>query len=291
MSDVMMLAQKKRIDKLTFPCIAFEKLDGVPAVFGDDTDYSPVSRQGKPLPAVQWMQPLMKKLLAGTGRTVIGELWIPGKPFKEISGLARQHEPAADLGFYAFDCYRVPFGETYKERLKFLRELFRAGCMRMPNCHPVFKEEDIDTAYAILKAKSQAFEYEGTVLRNLDAPFELTRSWSMQKDVRDPVVDLKVVRLERASANKSMKFMGSAYKAGEELPCVGALVCSDAHGKEFTVGPGTLTHEERYSMNRNPEQYIGRIAVVKHKKDSTYSGLRQPTFQRWHEDKTVPDEV
>ena len=85
-------------------------------------------------------------------------------------------------------------------------------------------------------------------------------------------------------------------KNSEPLGMVGSLIAM-YKGKPVGVGPGKLSHEERRDLWKEymavVSRYIitpPRIAQVKVKRDPSYSGLRQPTFQHWRDDQTEPNE-
>lgn len=67
-----------------------------------------LSRDGKPVKSMDHMyEDILKRWPSiadiGGGVCFIGEAWIPGKPFKEISGMFRRHSPQTALNFAVFD--------------------------------------------------------------------------------------------------------------------------------------------------------------------------------------------
>lgn len=88
-----------------------------------------------------------------------------------------------------------------------------------------------------------------------------------------------------------MELFEAIDEHGVNKGMVGSLLCVDRGGNTFVVSAGKATHDERRYWFENPESIVRRIIVTKHKGDTTYKELREPTFQHIHEDKEEPDYV
>jgi ATP-dependent DNA ligase len=112
------------------------------------------------------------------------------------------------------------------------------------------------------------------------------RCWGTQKLKGEPTIDLRVVGFEEAVS-----------EAGEPKGMVGRinveLARADGTVEIVGVGPGKLTHEERFHLwrtrNSTKVEDMNLIAEIKYMPDATYGKLRQPTFQQWRPDKTEAD--
>jgi len=272
-------------DGLLYPVHVTEKLDGVACKFTmTDGIVNAISRSGKMNPvSVQHICDFLASRLY-EGCSLIGELYIPGKPFKAISGLVRQYEDAPELQLYIYD-----FVEPATETFPFAERMHRAKDLLCipPVDSPVYfmlswtvfdHHQLMSTINHILGGKN----VEGVVIREQFGKnsryAEGKRSKGMLKYKPKPTVDLPVVYFEEAHSKDGVPLgmvgrIGILYK-GEEIGC----------------GPGKLTHTERKEIWVHPENYIKKIAEVEYMRDDSYTALRQPTFQRWRDDKLTTNE-
>lgn len=278
--------------KAVFPCLVSIKLDGVPIRIDIGADYKVTvqSRQGKPVPSVEHMVRAWVDTLKYSGdftppMTFIGELMQEDifAPFKDTSGLARQHEPTNDLNLWLFD-WCGPLGMTYVDRVRTLRKHLPKGMKVRLVEFLVFHSHD-ELMAGLDELLKQNPKAEGFVARDPKDGFEPgKRSWGYLKVLPEPTIDLRIVGFEEAIS-----------KDGEPLGMVGRLI-AEYKGGQIGIGPGKLTHDERRSLwMKYIDNDIGvhmphwGIAQIKYKPDDSYDALRQPTFQHWRDDKDVPD--
>lgn len=302
MSDeVLMLAKKFDIKKCTFPVVATEKLDGVAADFYGtyEGDIEVRSRQDKPILSVAHIQEWLKHRLPPTHH-LICELYIPGVPFKDVSGMVRKQENNPAIQAHVYDYYMVG-GEhlTYKARMNIMAENIGSDVLEDPNspvrlipghyCHVA----DNLRAY-IEKFSQEKPNAEGLVIRDLTGPnsgYKFGRSWGMQKLKNQGTVDLEIHSFEEA-----------IDKDGNPKGMVGRInvlyhTGASSDGKnEYTdyeiigAGPGKMSHAERTKVWKNQKDYIGRIAEISYMPDPAYNALREPRFYRWRDDKSEPSQ-
>lgn len=283
-------------EKLNYPVLMSEKLDGVPVavtitVAEDGTPALPATiktRQGEDCPAAFSIvaEYVTKNLpffagCAGT-HTLVGELYQTGNPhapFKDTSGIARRRVDAGNaLSLGIFDYFWDRGDIRYYDRM--MHWYINSATTRYVYgivARTVYSEAELNEYFAeFMKANPKA---EGMVARSCDDTFNPgKRSWGYQKMLYDPTIDLHIVGFEEAKDGKT----------GEGKGMVGRLVARYKGGK-IGIGPGKLTHAERTELMRSWPMWQGRIAQIKYKTDDSYDALRQPTFQHWRYDKSTAD--
>lgn len=304
--DIMILAKdvdyKKMVGKV---CYLSEKIDGIPGIF--EKGKPTLSRSGNEILSIPHITEIVQWYLKGDlSPVIVGELYIPGKHFKDSGGIIRRQEPQPNEGIRLriWDAYfPEEMGLTYQQRMTkaspWIKALLRdmSGLFEMApsywaipaNIHEA-KEAVLEYfAELILTAEEKDLPRpEGVMIRTHDEPYKMGRSWGMMRYVEKPTLDLKVVAFEEATANKKMTFMGEEYIKGQGLGAIGKIFVQ--YGDEaIGVGPGCMTHQERRDYFQNPEKLIGKIIKVQYKHDDSYKALRQPTFVCIHHDKTTPD--
>lgn len=280
-----------------------EKLDGVPATISWDEsgmNVKAVSRQDKPILSINHILKQMQQLLDISDDTEIsGELYIKGKPFKDIGGLVRKQETnenTEQLEFWIFP--------EFADKLD-LDDLHDGADRRYPHIN-IIPQDTMTGNHIICQIKdgkwkpSQHFHdfyenerinsendpfFEGYIARKVGTPWlKGKRSNDYLKLIEDPTLDLKVIGFNEAED-----------KEGKALGRVGSFICEWGKGETCNVGAGKLSHSEaKFIWNRHIEQpqlldYSDLIIEVKYKRDPSYTVPRQPTFQSWRDDKDEYD--
>jgi ATP-dependent DNA ligase len=287
------LAKKFEPSKITFPAFLSQKHDGVPVKiivnrkFGSSLCISAVTRQNKPVPSIDNYLRLLaasleQKNILCDGKTYTFVAEVTHETlinFKDVSGVVRKQSPQNNLIFNVFD-FDTGEGEMFKDRIKQLKQII----MLLPDWFKMCPQEMVfdqdDLAEHIARMLNHNPLWEGLILRSGEAKFKPgTRHWDYQKIVIDPTIDLRIVRLDEA-----------IDKDGKPKGMVGALI-AEYNGKEIGIGPGKLTHKERYDLWRDymrarpMRDFPNKIATIKYKRDPSYDALRQPTFQHWRPEK------
>jgi hypothetical protein len=300
--DIMILAKdvdfKRMVGKI---CYLSEKIDGIPAIF--EKGKPTLSRGGNEILSILHITEIVQWYLkSDLAPVIVGELYIPGKPFKVSGGIIRRQTPQPEEGIklYIWDAYFPnEMNLTYQQRMlqanPWLQALLRdqSRLFEMAPAYWTIPKTAEDAEKTVLRyfeemVKDRPYRPEGVIIRPYDEPYKLGRSWGLMRYVEKPTIDLKVVGFEEATANKDMTFLGERYSKGDGLRAVGKIFV-EYGGETIGVGPGCMTHHERRDYFLNPDKLIGKIIKVQYKKDESYKALRQPTFVCIHHDKTTPD--
>jgi ATP-dependent DNA ligase len=292
--------------RMEWPALHMQKIDGVPVrMTKTGGKIKSVTRQNEPVKSVAHIERFADFLLL-EGETVVMEMYIAGKPFKEISGLVRKGQPCTTLIGYVFD-FDNGKGWPYNDRLMYFTDRRRkaldwadgekAVIQMIPHtvCDHV---EAADAAHeALMFANPKA---EGSVLHSVHKKFQPgKRLWTTQKLKPIPTIDLLVVGFEEAISAETGLGLGMVGRVNAEFNKT-LLLNNTRTGEQLAlaqevigIGPGALTHTERKELWRmwKKGQYAPRIAEIKYMRDDSYDALRQPTFKCWRDDKKEPDGV
>lgn len=289
--------------KLQYPVGAQQKLDGVPVRWKNIGGHIvPLSRQGEVFKSLGHMVEHVRPILLAVGGSFTGELYIPGRPFKEISGIARRAELGSQLGCYVFDfdilnTPSLAWASRHRQFANALGTYLGAAGLSQGDCPiklmPTVVCQDANGVQSAWDVVRQAYaKAEGMVLHSLCKPYQPgKRVWTTQKLKPEPTIDLRIVRVVEATSNETK--MGRPK--GTPLGMVGRLEAEftgpDGNTEIIGIGPGSLTHPQRRALwlERDYIRSVGRIAEIKYMRDDTYTALRQPTFVRWRDDKSEPN--
>lgn len=291
MSDeaIMLAKTYKKHKDLLLPVTVTEKLDGVPGNFfvprkSNSGDVLVKSRQNEEILSVPHIQKALKRALP-KGAHVVGELYISGMDFKDISGIVRRQTPDEDtakLRLYIFDYYvegqeHVEFYHRMAEcvdNLYFLTEGDDPLVRLIPGLY-VDSVEVFDEAMA--KFKKDRPDAEGVVIRALfgdKSGYKAGwRSPGMLKLKVTETIDLPIVSIEEA-VDKDGALKGMVGRINVEYK-----------GQTIGVGPGKMKHKDRIEVFQNKEAYTGKMIEIAYMPDDSYDALREPRFYRFRPDK------
>lgn len=285
--------------KMQWPAFMSEKLDGVPVVITmKNGALFARTRQGEELHSIEHIIRELHDSSMQTGAFLVGELYIPGVPFKEISGKVRRHAPAPDLVFNIFDGnLRPDLYKRYAQRIVDIRDyLVPTNTVKVIPFRVVQSAFEAEHEFDFfMKCNPKA---EGVVLHAFDKVWSPgKRCWGTQRMKPSPTLDLRVDRYYEAIS-----------ESGEGLNMVGRIDvhyerhyegdCHPVHSV-VGVGPGAMSHAERRMVWAEAQQILNgggprrplhpTIIEVKYMQDDTYDALRQPTFVRFRPDKDAGD--
>ena len=293
--------------KMQWPALHQQKIDGVPVRINKEAGkVTSISRQNEPIRSIAHIERFADVLLRN-GESLIMELYIHGKPFKEISGLVRAHKQCPALLGYVFDFnFPTSFDQTYAIRrseialrissaLEWSNSNGADTIIRMIPSTLCYSSKDADEAHeALMLANPDA---EGSVLHSKSKLFQPgKRCWGTQRMKPVPTIDLLVVGFEEAISADGTP-LGMVGRVNADFNTVTKTAGTKSGWVNTTIkigiGPGALTHTERKELWRmfNKGQYTPRIAEIRYMRDDSYDALRQPTFKCWRDDKKEPDSV
>lgn len=251
-------------DKMAWPAVGQVKLDGV---CGQYRDGLWLSRQGKSI----------TKHLEGpklpVRYTLLGELIVPGLPFKDAAGIIRRQTPQDGVECVFFDMIdhenrEMPFFERYLKLKEFTRNV--ADLTRLNN--PGEAEAWIGT---------MPMDAEGVVIRDPNHLYEPNkRIWGCQKWKRSDTLDVLVEGVIEADAVK-----------GVQTGLLGRFLCrlqdddGQPYGEPFRVGGGSSSHQERKLWFEQPELIVGKTIEIECMPGGGYTAPRQPVFKAVRDDK------
>ena len=244
-------------------------VDGTPRAF---------SRTGEPVRSVDHIIAQMVRVF-GTGWTIFGEAYAFCLSFPEISGNLRQHTPAENLCFMAFDA--VPssafdlglyYPTPYRERLDALRAAVAAAGARAPDII-VTPDLPLDnpTGFAVRLKKQGG--YDGAIVRRSDA------GWQAGDSKHGEVIKVKPVE------SLDLRVRGWFLGKGKHANRAGGIYV-EYDGVQTGVGTG-FTDDERAIIAQGT--YDNAIAEVEFMGFTKDGALREPRFKGWRYDKLKAD--
>lgn len=248
-----------------------------------------LSRTGERVRSMEWLLPAMHKLFADQvmafgGVTVLGEAWIPGVSFAEISGLFRQHATAPALGVRVFDVLTANEWATGQSTVPYLQRLQR---VLRPLYDPEWKIQAAETHFVPrTTGRGDTWQdwcnhlvaqggYDGCILRDPEG------GWKVGSGTTGEILKLKRV------LSFDLKVIGMEEGQGKHAGRLGALVL-DFQGKPLRVGTG-FTDGERISWWDYPEDIKGAIVEIEAMDFSEDGLLREPRFKGIRFDKAEGD--
>jgi DNA ligase-1 len=288
-----MLAHKFEEKRLKQPYYYIErKIDGNRALAWVSTALKEVrffSRTGHPITSLDHFKPELLELAMGTDSPgVVFDCEAAGTEFNESSGQIRQQGGSAQgIKLHIFDVlepdvFKGTPSPAYEARKKRLAKLFENAALYAPTLHNLLYVHEYKVIESIdAWAHYEQFRregYEGAILKDPFALYELKRSyaWMKMKDIID--VDLQIVDIYEGE--------------GKYKDMMGGFVCVDpSTGQETRVGGGwddsqrSKYWEGWWATDPHGSMLKGKFIEV-HAHEYTPEGkLRHPRFIRWRPDK------
>lgn len=252
--------------KLRMPAAVQRKLDGGRAVaYYDESTDMPVlySRKLKDLSGNEHIVEVLKPFLVIAskkypGLYLDGEIYKHGLSLQVISGIMRRDKESVDektLEYHIFDVF-FPTGTAhtkglpYIERKKILDDIFTIALQHKSNSKFLVKvKTHIVNSVAEETALYKKFlkeKYEGSIIRNLDAPYE----FGINKEIR-------TYQIRKRKPRHSDEYEIVGYTEGSQGKDKGAIIWilktpCDKKKKiesiEFTSTPVGIDYAERYKL-------------------------------------------
>ncbi len=298
------LAEDADLDAVRFPCIVQPKIDGVRAMNLNGT------LTGRSL-----------KTFEGTGITeyfsrpefigLDGEMTLGDKPncgerlcslttgamgrFKDVSEMA-------DLHWWVFDHLKSPswgYRQRYSELSALVAELNHPRIKRVPMYAPASQNELREYI-----ARFAEEGYEGTIIRNPDAPYKEGRAtkkgqelWRVKPWSDAEILVTGITQGEKNSNEAKKNLLGrterSSSKDGmapnSEVGSIQGTMLADffdpntgrllfSRGLSITVSPGEMTAAEALYYWAHPEEIVGHIVKFKHMTHGVKDKPRFPIY-------------
>jgi ATP-dependent DNA ligase len=304
-NETIELLKNYEPSKMHWPAMLQPKIDGVPVrVFKSiDNKMTALTRQGERVTSIPHILQFASTLLQ-PGESMVMELHIAGKPFKEISGRARRILACPELVGWVFDFDEYgDFLNTYLHRYWMIKKRIEQAavfaqctledlCIRIMPVVNVHTQEEAEAVHDSFMLNNP--DAEGNVLHSWYKVFQPgKRCWGTQRMKPVPTIDLMVVGFEEAYSADGAP-LGMVGRINAELTTLVPTPTGMQNKAEVIgIGPGALNHTERKNLWRmwKKGQFTPRIAEIRYMRDESYDALRQPTFKQWRDDKAYPEEI
>ncbi|GBG55169.1 DNA ligase [Sporomusaceae bacterium FL31] len=277
---------KVKQDKLQWPMMIAEKIDGVYCVAHKTNKVTIYSRTGEVYTSMQHIESLLYDLLDNNELIIFEACGPMGTPQSTVSGWARdtkEQHPELMAGCHDIlqlsefiNGGRTPYKERYED-LKARLEFYRRGCTK-GTYWSVFLIKH-NWVKSLDRAKGFAEDIisgggEGAVLKNpegLYAPGK--RNQDIIKIKQGVSFDLEVLYVQEGK--------------GKYTNTVGTLVCKWKDGR--TIDISGMTDEQRHKWWNGTEIIVGKIVQVDAMCLSSKGLLREPRFKGIRYDKSKGD--
>lgn len=288
-----MLAVNAKKEKIKYPCLYSNKLDGIRCIFKDG---KMLTRSLKPITSdtlqkkFQWLKDWSKEL----NIILDGEMYCHGMEFSEISHFVRKSdaEIPKDLKFHCFDIVlNEDYEENFTKRLKRLGDEGWEDSMIIVNQNKIENEDELDNAFEKVLGEG----YEGLILRSEEGPYKCGRSSVTEGYLLkvkpfvsfDAEIISVVERMENLNESKKNE-LGRSFKRNTKDDKKGTGIAAVFKVMyEGVEGGVTITGNEdfRTEIWENKESYIGKMIEYKAMVIGMKDFPRHANFMRFREDR------
>lgn len=267
------------------------KLDGVRVltVVYPNGRVDQYSRNGKELVNFEHIKQQIASVASTLSEAYVLDGEVMSSSFQDLMKQVHRKEnvQTGDAVLHLFDCIPLKaftqgvWYEQQSQRTAHLNEFYRANKQSLPNVAVLSQDlVDLDTAegrrrFREINQRAIAGGYEGIMLKDPSAPYELKRSSAWLKIKPTITVDLRVVGFEEGT--------------GKNLGKLGALICEgEDQGRLIRVNAGSgFSDEQREEFWSSQKKIKGQLVevmadAVTQNQDGSYS-LRFPRFIRFRD--------
>lgn len=265
------------------------KLDGVRVItiVYPDGRVDQFSRNGKELVNFPHLKEQLSTVAAGFTEPMVLDGEVMSTSFQDLMKQVHRKSDvnAKDALLYLFDAVPLKDFEkgkcktTQEARSQWLKDWYNGNIEALPNFRTLAQElVDLDTEagqkrFRAINQSAIDGGYEGIMIKDIDAPYEVKRSVSWLKLKPFIEVSLEVIDVEEGT--------------GKNVGRLGALVCSGVDdGRKIKVNVGSgFSDDQRIEFWNCRSECIGNVVEVRadaitQNQDGTYS-LRFPRFLRF----------
>ncbi len=257
------LAVLKDGKKITFPCCAQPKLDGIRCLASvqDDGTVVLVSRQQKVFQSLTHIQGAVEQLKLPVGTVLDGELYVHGEAFQELASIIKRDKPSERMNEIEYHIYDVISDEGYKHRYnQLLGWVDTSDCLKLVEYYVATDTNDVHQLHGAMVESG----YEGIMLRNYAGPYKNGgRSSDLQK--------------VKSFQDEEFEIVGAFENKGKQAgQCT--LECITKAGTKFGVKPnGSETVRSQYWTDWQAGKLKGKMLTVRFFSWTT-SGNAVPRF-------------
>jgi DNA ligase-1 len=288
-----MLAVNADRDKIKYPCLYSNKLDGIRCIFKDG---KMLARSLKPITSdtLQDRFQNLKDLTADGNLILDGELYSHGMPFTEISHFVRKSDADVPKSV-RFNCFDIISNDNYDTEYCDRRILF--DIISDEDNVVILKQKELNNEEELDKAFEKVLKdgYEGLILRSANGPYKCGRSTANEGYLLKikPFLsfDAKIIDvIERMeNLNESQKNeLGRSFKRNTKEDKKGTGIAAVFKVMYKGVEGGvTITGDEdfRKEIWDNRESYIDRMIEYKAMVVGMKDFPRHANFMRFREDR------
>lgn len=277
----------RAMEKLRYPVLATLKMDGIRAIKLNDL----VSRTLKPIPNVSIRRRAMK-LPAGFDM----ELWNPELSYDQVESIvmSREHKDSDLIQFHVLDWFCEDSYWVRMNKIYPYKSFWGVQWSDVVFDTPIEYRDANTLLYYFKRIEEDCGE--GICFRTPNSPYKQGRSTLKEqylvKLCRYLQSEAEVLWLEEQmeNANETKRnAVGAMDRSSHQHNMYGKDTLGSMHvrdiktGQCFSVGTG-FTDKLRKEIWTNPEQYIGKTIVYRHKPHGQKLLPRSPIFKGWRKE-------
>ena len=265
MIDYRIIQQLKDYDesRMTYPCAAQIKMDGIFGRFCPSADRSFYTRSGNKIIGLTRLITQLDDIAF----SLDGELVIPGLDFFTMNGLIRSFNETPACKYYVFD--KPEPVSSYLTRASLYKKLlpteFYSPLVVPMKVHIINNQVEADKFYKLALSK----EFEGVVYKQLQATYKDGKHWENMKRVPWKTTECTIT--------------GYYEGKGKLRGMLGGFVV-DFNGRDVKVGGGPgMDYTKRTKLWQTRDECIGQPLKCRYKKLTKFGSMRSPQMLgiRW----------
>lgn len=270
------------------------KYDGIHVII--NTVYrKATTREGNELPSIQHVVDYLANAV-GPGWVFQGEVWLPGVPFKDISGAARRQYLQPQLGVVLYDCHEelmfaigtdfTPYLHRRADLVGLLAKVSGYPHILLGDSYPA-DEPPIGGWQVLAQEYVRRGGYDGLILRDTRAPWQTgtARNGALIKVKPSVTLDLRCNGVIQGEGKHAGKLGAISVSFNGINSCVGTGFSDQQRDEFWQAAIGNAPDDMMVSP-------IGQIVEVECMCVNANGTLREPRFKavRWDKKKADDDQ-